>query len=74
MQTYFSIALIVISAVLIGLVLLQTRGSGLGSIFGGDGGIYKTRRGMEKTLFNMTIVFATLFLVISLMTVLVGRS
>ncbi len=74
MQTYFSIALIIISGVLIGLVLLQTRGSGLGSIFGGDGGIYKTRRGMEKTLFNMTILFAALFLIISLMTVLVGRT
>jgi preprotein translocase subunit SecG len=73
-QAYFSIALIIISIVLIGLVLLQTRGSGLGSIFGGDSGIYRTRRGMEKTLFNMTIVFATLFLVISLMTVLVGTS
>jgi preprotein translocase subunit SecG len=74
LQTYFSIALIVISIVLIGLVLLQTRGGGLGSIFGGDSGIYRTRRGMEKTLFNMTIVFAALFLVISLVTVLVGTS
>ena len=74
MQVYFSIALIIISFVLIALVLLQTRGSGLGSIFGGDSGIYRTRRGMEKTLFNMTIAFATLFLVISLMTVLVGTS
>ena len=74
MQTYLSIALIAISVVLIGLVMLQTRGSGLGSIFGGDSGIYRTRRGMEKTLFNMTILFSTLFLVVSLLTVLVGPS
>jgi preprotein translocase subunit SecG len=72
MQFYFQLALIVISFVLIALVLLQAKGSGLGSIFGGDGGVYKTRRGMEKTLFNMTVAFATLFLVISLLTVLVG--
>jgi preprotein translocase subunit SecG len=69
---YFRMALIVISIVLIGLVLLQARGSGLGGVFGGDGGVYKTRRGMEKTLFNMTVVFSALFLVISLFTVLVG--
>jgi preprotein translocase subunit SecG len=72
MQQYFQISLIVISIVLVVLVLLQAKGSGLGSIFGSDGGVYKTRRGMEKTLFNMTIVFSTLFLVISLLTVLVG--
>ena len=71
MAFYFSVTLITVSIVLIGLVLLQTRGSGLGSIFGGDGGVYKTRRGMEKTVFNMTIVFSVIFLVVSLMTVLV---
>ena len=40
-------------------------------MFGGEGGVYKTRRGMEKTVFNMTIVFSVIFLVVSLMTVLV---
>lgn len=74
MDKYLSIALIIISTVLIGLVMLQTRGSGLGSIFGGDSGIYRTRRGMEKTLFNVTIVFSALFLIVSLLTVLVGPS
>ncbi len=73
-QDYASIALIIISIALIGLVLLQARGGGLGSVFGGDTGIYKTRRGMEKTLYNATIVFAVLFLVTSLLTVLVGGS
>ncbi len=74
MEKYFSIALIIISFVVIGLVMLQTRGSGLGSMFGGDSGIYRTRRGMEKTLYNMTVVFAALFLIISLLTVLLGQS
>jgi preprotein translocase subunit SecG len=68
---YLSWALVVLSIVLIGLVLLQAKGGGLGSMFGGDGGIYKTRRGMEKTVFNATIAFAVLFLVISMLTVLV---
>lgn len=72
MQIYLSIALIIISLVLTGLVLLQARGGGLGSVFGGDGGVYKTRRGMEKTVFNMTIVFSIVFLVVSLLTVLVS--
>jgi preprotein translocase subunit SecG len=67
---YLSWALIVISIVLIGLVLLQARGGGLGSMFGGDGGVYKTRRGMEKTVYNTTIVFAALFLIVSMLTVL----
>jgi len=71
-QAYFSVALIIISLVLIGLVMLQARGGGLGSVFGGDGGVYKTRRGMEKTVFNTTIVFAVAFLLISLFTVLSG--
>ena len=73
MEVYLSIALIIISIVLIGLVLLQARGGGgLGSVFGGDGGVYKTRRGMEKTVYNATIVFSIAFLVVSLLTVLVS--
>ena len=70
MQVYLSIALIIVSVVLIALVLLQAKGTGLGSIFGGEGGIYQTRRGLERTLFNTTIAFSVLFLTISLLTVL----
>ncbi len=73
MQFYFSVALIIVSVVLIALVLLQAKGTGLGSIFGGEGGIYQTRRGLERTLFNATIAFAILFLTISLLTVLTAQ-
>ena len=73
MGNYLRIVLIVVSIALVGLVMLQARGSGLGSVFGGDGGVYKTRRGVEKTIFNTTIVFATAFLVISLAIVLVDQ-
>lgn len=52
--------------ILIALVLLQIKGTGLGSTFGGDLGFYRTKRGFEKLLFNGTIVVAALFLITSL--------
>ena len=73
MGQYLKGALIIISIVLIGLVMLQSKGGGMGSMFGGDGGVYHTRRGMEKTMFNFTILMSTLFLVMSLATVLFDR-
>jgi preprotein translocase subunit SecG len=69
MAAYMHLAQVVISVALIGIVLLQTRNSGLGSSFGGDS-IYKTRRGLDRTLYQMTIVLAVLFAVISLASVL----
>jgi preprotein translocase subunit SecG len=69
MGVYLNLAQIVISVVLIGVILLQTRNSGLGSSFGGDS-IYKTRRGLDRTLFQMTIALAILFGLISLASVL----
>jgi preprotein translocase subunit SecG len=72
LSVYLNIALCIISVVLIGLVMLQARGGGLGSIFGGDGGVYKTRRGMEKTVYNVTIGFSVAFLVVSLLAFLYG--
>jgi preprotein translocase subunit SecG len=44
----------------------------LGGIFGGEGGVYRTRRGVEKTLFNVTIGLAVAFFVISIATVLIA--
>jgi len=57
----------IISVCLIVAVLLQVKGQGLGGIFGGgDSGIYKTRRGAEKTLFNLTVVLSVLFFAFAL--------
>ncbi|MCC6628952.1 MAG: preprotein translocase subunit SecG [Chloroflexi bacterium] len=57
---------------LIGLVLLQVRGSGLGRTFGSDSGsIKRTRRGLERTIFQFTIVTAVAFVVISVLNALV---
>jgi len=60
-----SIIQIVISVVLIAAILLQHRGSGLGSAFGGEGNVYKTKRGIEKSLHIFTIVLVFAFLATS---------
>ena len=65
----FQIVQIVVSIAIIALVLLQIKGGGLGNIFGGDGGIYRTRRGVEKTLFQGTIGLAVFFFIISIIAV-----
>lgn len=60
---------IILSLTIITLVLLQVKGGGLGSIFGGDGGVYRTRRGVEKTMHQATIGLSILFFVIALITI-----
>jgi len=57
---------IVVSALLVLLILLQQRGTALGSAFGGEGGFYSKRRGIEKNIFGATVVLATLFIVLSI--------
>ncbi len=66
MQTYFSIAQIVLSIALILTILLQVRGGGLGGIFGQTSTTFRTKRGVEKTLFQLTIVLVVLFIIISI--------
>ncbi len=72
MEAVLMIATIIIAITLTAVVLIQGANSGLGSSFGGDSGIYRTRRGVEKTLFTMTIGLTVLFLLLSLITVAVG--
>jgi preprotein translocase subunit SecG len=60
---------IILSITIIVLVLLQSKGAGLGSIFGGDSGVYRTRRGLEKTLYQATIGLSVVFFIISLIAV-----
>ncbi len=66
MQTYFSVAQIVLSIALILTILFQVRGGGLGGIFGQASTVFRTKRGVEKTLFQLTIVLAVLFITISI--------
>jgi preprotein translocase subunit SecG len=66
MSTYFSIALIIIAIGLTLSILFQVKGGGLGGIFGQADTVYRTRRGVEKTLFQLTVVLAVLFIIISI--------
>lgn len=67
MQTYLTIAQMVLSVALVLILLLQVRGGGLGGIFGQPDTVYRTKRGVEKTLFQFTIVIVVLFIAISLL-------
>ncbi len=58
MPSYFSIAQILIALALIATVLFQLRGGGIGGIFGQADSVYRTRRGIESTLFKLTIILA----------------
>ncbi len=66
MKTYFIIAQMILSVALVAALLLQTKGGGLGGIFGQADTVYRTRRGVEKTLFQVTIVLVVLFVAVSL--------
>ena len=66
MQIYLNVAQIVLSIALILVVLLQVRGGGLGGIFGQADTVFRTKRGVEKTLFQLTIVLVVLFIIISI--------
>ncbi|MFC2062961.1 preprotein translocase subunit SecG [Chloroflexota bacterium] len=72
MQTYLNVAQIIISVVLVAAILLQVRGGGLGGIFGQPDSVYRTKRGVEKTLFQLTLVLMVLFIVISVVTLRVN--
>lgn len=67
MQTYFSIAQIIVAIVLIVVILLQVRGGGLGGIFGQADTTFRTRRGLEKRLFQFTIALVVIFVVLSIL-------
>jgi len=71
---YLQIVQIIVSLALIVAILLQAKGAGLGGIFGGEGGIYKSRRGVERTLFNVTIGLVVIFFVVSVATVFLQPS
>lgn len=55
-------AQIVVSILLITVILMQSKGSGLGEVFGGTGNVYSTKRGAEKFLHILTIILAIFFL------------
>ncbi len=66
LQDYLYVAQIVLALGLILALLLQVRGGGLGGIFGQPDTVYRTKRGMEKTLFQLTIILMVLFVTVAL--------
>ena len=72
MQTYLSVAQIVLSIALILAVLFQVRGGGLGGNFGQPTTVFRTKRGVEKTLFQLTIVLVVLFIIVAIVTLRVS--
>lgn len=71
--TTLNIAQILVSVVLAVILLLQAKGSGFGAGLGGTTSMFRTRRGIEKTLFQLTIVLVVLFLGMSLLSAIAVR-
>jgi preprotein translocase subunit SecG len=61
MRQTFNILTLISMVVMTITILLQTRGSGLGSAFGGEGNMYRSRRGAERVVFNATVLSAIVF-------------
>ena len=72
MATYLYVAQIVIAVALILVSLLQVRGGGLGGIFGQADTVYRTKRGIEKTLFQLTIALVVVFIGLSIVSLRIG--
>jgi len=74
LQTAFNIAQILVSVMLIIVLTLQAKGSGFGSALGGQtSSVFRTRRGVERTLFNLTILLCVVWIAISLLSVRAAR-
>lgn len=66
-----SIIQILVSVLLVAVIVVQAKGTGLGSLFGGSGEFYRSKRGVERILFIATIILAALFLLTSIANILV---
>ncbi len=71
MSTYLNIAQLIISIVLIVIVLLQAKGAGFSGTFSTEASVFRTRRGVEKTLFQLTIALAVVFVIMSMFSVVI---
>ena len=66
MNAFLAIGQVIVSIALIAAILLQSRGTGLSGTFGGDSAVYRSRRGVERRLWQFTIVLMVLFVLFSL--------
>jgi preprotein translocase subunit SecG len=72
--TYLNVAEIIISIVLILVLLVQTRGAGFNGTFNSDSSVYRSRRGLEKTLFQLTIGLTIVFVIVSVLSVIAAKA
>ncbi len=73
MVTVINIVQIIVSVTLIAILLLQIKGEGLSGAFGSDNPVYHQRRGLEATLYNLTIALSAIFLILSLVSALAPK-
>ena len=71
MKAVLIIAQLIVSISLIIIILMQSEGTGLSTVFGGSGSFYRSKRGIEKLFVFITIFLAVLFLVLSILQVVI---
>lgn len=71
MHDVILVAQLLIGLLLITLILLQAKGSGLSAVFGGEGGVYRSRRGVEKILHRGTIFIAASFMLLAIASLII---
>ncbi len=71
-DTFLSYVMVISAALMILMILLQSRGATLGAGFGASGELFTTRRGLEKNLFEATIVMATVFVLSIIIGLIIG--
>lgn len=72
MKNVIVIAQIAVSVLLVVIILLQNRGAGVSAIFGGTGGAYRTKRGLERGLHILTILLAVLFVAVGVLNLVIS--
>ena len=73
METILNVGMILTSIALVASIILQSKGAGLGGLSGSDtGGVFTARRGIEKVLFRITIIFSVLFFGLAITSVLIA--
>ncbi len=73
MERIIAIAQIILSVLLTAAILIQAKGAGLGGVFGGEGNVYRTKRGAERALYIGTIVLSVLFFATALAAIILKR-
>lgn len=73
MRNYITIIQIVSAVLLTAAILVQAKGTGLGAVFGGEGNVFRTKRGFEKKLFYITIGLAVVFFATALLNVYLNK-